>query len=154
MCLPASRRNTVLQLAHSTIGCHQAYKRTRDRIGLPFYWPLLSSECKKFCSQCAICEKTARVIVWDRTPIMAVPRAQYAFQQFYVDCGGPLFPNQNTSAYNYFIVLCDSATSFPFVYPLRSLTAKNIAEALIKTWTLTGVPGNGPPVRRFLSKLL
>ena len=83
-----------------------------------------------------------------------IPRAQYAFQQFYADCGGPLFPNQNTSAYNYFIVLCDSATSFPFAYPLRSLTAKNIAEALIKTWTLTGVPGNGPPVRRFLSKLL
>jgi len=51
-----------------------------------------------------------------------------------------LFPNQKTSAYNYFIVLCDSATSFPFAYPLRSLTAKNIADALLKTWTLTGVP--------------
>jgi len=92
LCLPASRRKTVLELAHSTIGCHQAYKRTRDRIRLSFYWPLLSSECKKFCSQCAICQKTARVTVWDRTPIMAVPRAQYAFQQFYADCGGPLFP--------------------------------------------------------------
>ena len=36
--------------------------------------------------------------------------------------------------------MCDSATSLPFAYPLRSLTVKNIAEALMKTWTLTGVP--------------
>ena len=48
LCLPALRRKTVLELAHSTIGCHQAYKRTRDRICLSFYWPLLSSECRNF----------------------------------------------------------------------------------------------------------
>ena len=61
-------------------------------------------------------------------------------QEFYVDCAGPLFPNQKTYAYNYFVVLCDSATSFPFVYPLRAITAKNIVDALIKSWSITGVP--------------
>ena len=130
----------VLELAHCTVGCHQAYRRTRDRIRLSFFWPTLMSDCKKFCRACVICQKTARVTVWDRVPITAVPRAQYAFQTFYIDCAGPLFPNEKTNAYNYFIVLCDSATSFPFAYPLRSLSAKNIADALIKTWTLTGVP--------------
>ena len=84
--------------------------------------------------------KKARVTVWDRTPIVAVPRAQYAFQEFYLDCAWQLFPNQKkTSAYNYFIVLCDSATSFPFALLLRSLSAKNITDVLIKTWTITGV---------------
>ena len=140
LCLPVSRRKAVLDLAHCTIGCHQAYRRTRDRIRLSFFWPTITADTKKFCGQCETCQKAARVTVWDRTPITAVPRAQYAFQVMYADCAGPLFPNQKTSAYNYFIVLCDSATSFPFAYPLRSLTAKNIADALIKTWTLTGVP--------------
>jgi len=140
LCLPTSRRKSVLELAHCTVGCHQAYRRTRDRIRLSFFWPTISADVRDYCSRCEVCQKTARVTVWDRTPITAVPRAQYAFQQFYVDCAGPLFPNQKTSAYNYFIVLCDSATSFPFAYPLRALTAKNIADALIKTWTLTGVP--------------
>ena len=93
-----------------------------------------------YCSSCEVCQKTSRLTIWDRTPITAVPRAQYAFQEFYVDCAGPLFPNQKTSAYQYFIVLCDSATAFPFALPLRALTAKNIADALVKTWTLTGVP--------------
>ena len=94
LCVPISRRKPIRQLAHCTVGCHQAYKRTRDRIRLSFSWPTLSSDTKKFCSQCEICQKTARVTVWDRTPIMAVPRAQYAFQEFYADCAGSLFPNQ------------------------------------------------------------
>jgi len=140
LCLPASRRKSVLELAHCMIGCHQAYKRTRDRIRLTFYWPTLSADTKAFCSRCDVCQKKARVTVRDRTPITAVPRAQYAFQEFYVDCAGPLFSNQKTSAYNYFVVLCDSATSFPFALPLHSLSAKNTAEALIKTWTITGDP--------------
>ena len=94
LCVPISCRKPILQLAHCTVGCHQAFKRTRDRIRLSFSWPTLSSDTKKFCSQCEICQKTARVTVWDRTPIMAVPRAQYALQEFYADCAGPLFPNQ------------------------------------------------------------
>ena len=140
LCLPESRRKAVLELAHCTLGCHQASRRTRDRIRLSFFWPTISKDVRKFCDSCEACQKASRITVWDRTPITAIPRAQYAFQEFFVDCAGPLFPNQKTSAYNYFIVLCDSATSFPFVYPLRALTAKNIAEALIKTWSLTGVP--------------
>ena len=140
LCLPASRRKDVMELAHCTVGCHQAYRRTRDRIKLSFYWPSLVKDVQAYCSSCEVCQKTSRLTVWDRTPITAVPRAQYAFQEFYVDCAGPLFPNQKTSAYQYFIVLCDSATAFPFALPLRALTAKNIADALVKTWTLTGVP--------------
>ena len=41
LCLPASRRKDVMELAHCTVGCHQAYRRTRDRIKLSFYWPSL-----------------------------------------------------------------------------------------------------------------
>jgi len=111
----------------------------RDRIRLTFYWPTLTSDTKTYCSRCVICYNNARVTAWDRTPIVAVPRAQYSFQEFYVDCAGPSFPKK-TSAYNDFIVLCDSATLFSFALPLRSLSANNATEALIKTWTITGVP--------------
>ena len=139
LCLPASRRKVVLDLAYCLLGCHQACRLTRDRICLSFFWPTLTKDVCDFCNACKVCQKSLRQTVWDRTPITAVPRAQYAFQEFYIDCVGPLFPNQKTSAYNYFIVLVDSATSFPFVYPLMALTTKNIADALIKTWSLTGV---------------
>ena len=138
--MPKSRHKDVLELAHCTLGCHQACRRTRDRIRLSFYWPSLSQDVRNVCDRCEVCQKASRITIGDRTPITAIPHAQYAFHEFFVDATGPIFPNQKTSAYNYFIVLCDSATSFPFVYPLRALTAKNIAECLVKTWSFTGVP--------------
>jgi hypothetical protein len=136
--LPACRRQCVLELAHSTN--HESYRRTRDRIRLSFFWPCLLKAAKQYCRECESCQKMARITVWDRVPISAVPRAQYAFQVFYADCAGPLFPNQKTNAYNYFFAMCDSATSFPFAYPLRTLTAKNICDAMLKTFSITGIP--------------
>jgi len=94
LCLPASRCSSVRKLAHCTVGCHQAYRRTRDRIRLSFYWPSSAADVKAYCSQCEACQRAARVTVWDRTPISAVPRAQYAFQQVYADSAGPIFANQ------------------------------------------------------------
>jgi len=138
LCLPECRRQCVLELAHNTN--HESYRRTRDRIRLSFFWPLLLMSVKQYCRRCEICQKMSRVTVWDRVPIHAVPRAQYAFQVFYADCAGPLFPNQKTNAYNYFFAMCDSATSFPFAYPLRSLSAKNICESMLKTFSITGIP--------------
>ena len=138
LCLPECRRQCVLELAHNTN--HESYRRTRDRIRLSFFWPLLLMSVKQYCRRCEICQKMSRVTVWDRVPIHAVPRSQYAFQVFYADCAGPLFPNQKTNAYNYFFAMCDSATSFPFAYPLRSLSAKNICESMLKTFSITGIP--------------
>ena len=41
------RRST--SLAHSTYGGHLAFKCTRDRIRLSFYWPTLSADVKLYC---------------------------------------------------------------------------------------------------------
>ena len=83
LCLPKSRHKDVLELAHCTLGCHQACRRTRDRIRLSFYWPSLSQDVRNFCDRCEVCQKASRITVWDRTPITAIPHAQYAFQEFY-----------------------------------------------------------------------
>jgi len=125
-CLPFSRRKPVIELVHCTIGCHQAFNRTRDCICLTFYWPTLTSDTKTYCSRCETCQKKDRVTVWDRMPIVAVPRAQYVFQEFYVDCTGPLFPNQKR---RHIITLSCSVIQLPrvrshyhyAVYPQRTL---------------------------------
>jgi len=94
LCLHAPHRRAVIELAHCTLGCHQAFRCTRDRIRLSFYWPTLTKDVRNFCQACEVCQKSSRQTVWDQTPITAVARAQYTFQEFYVDCGGPLFPNE------------------------------------------------------------
>jgi len=37
-------------------------------------------------------------------------------------------------------VLCDSETRWPAAYPLKSLTAKNVCEAMLQLFVITGVP--------------
>jgi len=61
------------------------------------------------------------------------------FSHWFMDCLCPLFLNQKVQ-YNYCLVLCDSASRWPAAYPLHSLTAKSVCEALLKQFAITGVP--------------
>jgi len=64
--------------------------------------------------------------VYDRTPIMPIPRDEVPFDCLVMDCLGPLMPSQKVEL-NYALVLCDSNTRYPFAFPLRSLSAKMCA---------------------------
>ena len=138
LCLPKSRRTQVLELGHDTFGGHLAEKRTRERIRLSFTWPTLTSDCKRYCQTCMACQKRARKTFRDRIPIQPIPRSEAPFSHWWMDCLGPIF-NHKTE-YNYCLVLCDSATRWPAAYPLRSLSAKHVCEALLQLWMVTGLP--------------
>ena len=51
--------------------------------------------------------------------------------------------------------MCDSATRWPAAYPLKSLTAKNVCEAMLQQWMITGVPAyvSSDNASNFTSKL-
>ena len=138
LCLPQGRRNQVLELAHSTFGGHLAYKRTSDRIRLSFYWPTLAVDVKRHCSVCSECQRKARMTWRDRVPITPVPRADTPFSHCFMDCMGPMFNHK--VEYNYCLVVCDSATRWPAAFPLKSLSAKCMCEALVQLWSFTGLP--------------
>ena len=139
LCLPKCRRSRVITLAHEVYGSHLGTSKTKDRIRLSFYWPTLISDCKKHCKTCEDCQKRSRITVRDRVPISPIPRSEEIFSHWFMDCLGPLFPNQKVQ-YNYCLVLCDSASRWPAAYPLHSLTAKSVCEALLKQFAITGVP--------------
>ena len=136
LCLPKSRRLTVLRLAHDTAGGHLAARKTRDRIRFTFYWPSLMRDVRKYIQECEICQKRARITSRDRVPITPIPRAERAFAHWFMDCAGPLF-NQKVD-FNYALILVDSATRWPAAYALRSLTAKNVCDAILQLWQFTG----------------
>jgi Integrase core domain len=71
-------------------------------------------------------------------PITPIPRDQINFNHWFCDILGPLFPNQRVD-YNYCFVCCDSNTRFPFCFPLREVTAKNVCDCLLKLWMTFGV---------------
>ena len=96
LCLPKSRRGQVLELAHDTFGGHLGEKRTRERILLSFTWPSLTSNCKRYCQTCTVCQKRARRTYRNRVPITPIPRAEAPFTHWFVDCLGPIL-NQKQS---------------------------------------------------------
>jgi len=56
-----------------------------------------------------------------------------------MDCLGPIFPNQKVK-FNYCLVLIDRVSRFPMAYALTSLSAKNVCNALIQMFQVTGIP--------------
>ena len=139
LCLPATRRAQAIKLAHETFGGHLAAKKTKARLKLSFTWPTISIDVQRACEMCAVCQKRRRVTVYDRTPISPIPRDDTVFQCWVMDCLGPLFPNQKVT-YNYCLVLCDSCSRYPVAFPLRSLTAKSVCNALLQLFQTTGIP--------------
>ena len=137
--VPQNRRAEILDLAHSRVGCHMGVRRTKERIAMTFTWPTLINDVIKFCRECEVCQKRARVTFRDRVPIEGgVVSMEPVFSHFYVDCLGPIFPYK--TAYNYAIVFLDKTSRFPHAVPLRSLTAKNCCEAMLSLFQFTGMP--------------
>ena len=139
LCLPVTRRALAIKLAHETYGGHLAAKKTKARLKLSFTWPTIAIDVQRACEVCKACQHRRRVTVYDRVPISPIPRDDTVFQCWVMDCLGPLFPNQKV-AYNYCLVLCDSCSRYPVAFPLRSLTAKSVCNALLQLFQTAGIP--------------
>ena len=137
LCVPRCRRGDVLRLAHES--AHWAARKTRERILISgLTWPTLTSEVKQYVGTCDVCQKRARITYLDRVPIAAIPRDTEVFRHWFMDCAGPFLPSQKVP-FNYVLILIDSASRYPFAYPLRSLTARSVCDALLNMFAVTGV---------------
>jgi len=115
-----------------------AVAKTRDRIRVSgMTWPTLMADCETFTRSCKTCQLRSRVTCFDRVNIKAIERADEVYSHWFMDCFGPLFPNQRAE-FNYAIVLIDSYSRWPVAYPLRSLTAKHVCDAVIQLFMQTG----------------
>jgi len=78
------------------------------------------------------CKLKARVNYRDRVPIKPIPRAVRVFDHWFIDCAGPFFTTEGQKIkYNYIFIAIDSFSRFPVRYAMRSLTAKNVCDALL-----------------------
>ena len=136
--IPTSRREAVIRMAHAD--SHFSARRTKERIitsGL--FWENIMRDCVKYTAECEQCQLRARNTVFDRVPIKPMVYDTQVFHTMYMDCYGPIQPNVKLK-YNYALIVVDSCSRYQFSYPLRSLTAKNVCDALVKMFEITGVP--------------
>jgi Integrase core domain/Integrase zinc binding domain len=136
--IPKPRREAIIRMAHAD--SHFSARRTKERVitsGL--FWENMMRDCVLYSNECQQCQLRARKTVFDRVPIKPTVYDDQVFHTMFMDCYGPIQPNVKLK-FNYALIVVDSCSRYPFSYPLRSLHAKNVCDALVKMFEITGVP--------------
>ena len=138
--VPQQFRKTVMKLAHESIMAgHLAVKRTIQKVLTEFYWPGISSDIKRFCQSCDICQRTVPKGKIIRAPLGKMPRIDVPFKRVATDLIGPLKP-VTYSKNRFILTVVDYATRYPEAVPLASIDTETVAEALVSIFSRVGVP--------------
>ena len=138
--VPTVYRREVLELAHDLpMSGHLGVRKTYNRVLQHFFWPGLKRDVAKWCRECHTCQlggKPNQNI--PQAPLHPIPVFDEPFSHIIIDCVGPL---PKTKSQNEFLltIMC-SSTRFPEAIPLRSIKTNAILKALIKFFTIFGLP--------------
>ena len=138
--VPTVHRREVLELAHDLpMSGHLGVRKTYNRVLQHFYWPGLKRDVSKWCKECHTCQlggKPNQNI--PQAPLHPIPAFDEPFSHIIIDCVGPL--PKTKSQNEYLLTIMCSSTRFPEAIPLRSIKTNTILKALIKFFTLFGLP--------------
>ncbi|XP_029928572.1 uncharacterized protein LOC115374014 [Myripristis murdjan] len=136
--VPRVLREQVLKLGHSIPWAgHLGFRKTYERIASRFYWAGVHREVQDYCQSCSVCQLSGGKNV-PKFPLQPLPIIDVPFSRIAMDIVGPL---ERTQAGNRFIlVVCDYSTRYPEAFPLRDVTAKQIAYALLQLFSRVGIP--------------
>ena len=138
--LPKSYRNGVLSIAHETpLAGHLGVSKTYNKILNYFFWPLIKTDVSNFCRSCHTCQMVGKPNQKiPRAPLHPIPAFEEPFSRVIIDCVGPL--PKTKSGNEFLLTIMCASTRFPEAIPLRNIKAKTIVRALIKFFTLVGLP--------------
>ncbi|KAJ8018540.1 hypothetical protein HOLleu_43415 [Holothuria leucospilota] len=130
----------ILKIAHEQpMSGHLGVRKTVDRIMRHFFWPGLHSDVSKFCKSCETCQLVGKPNQGvPKAPLIPIPACGVPFDRVIIDCVGPL--PKTRSGNMYLFTIMDVATRYPEAIPLRKITSKAVAEALVKFFTKVGLP--------------
>ncbi len=100
-------------------------------------WPNISSEIDVYCKSCVVCQKSNKQ-GQSRVPMVERPVVTEPYESVAMDIVGPL--PLAKGKYQYLLTTMCLATRWPDVVPLKSITAKSVADALITVFGRTGLP--------------
>ena len=138
--LPTVHRREVLELAHDLpVSGHLGVRKTYNRVLQHFFGSGLKRDVAKWCKECHTCQlggKPNQNI--PQAPLHPIPAFDEPFSHIIIDCVGPL--PKTKSQNEYLLTIMCSSTRFPEAIPLRSIKTNTILKALIKIFTLFGLP--------------
>ncbi len=138
--VPEAYRSDILYLAHDhCLSGHLGIRKTLDRVLRHFFWPGVRSDVAQYCRSCHVCQiigKPNQSI--PVAPLHPIPAIGEPFEQILIDCVGPL--PRTKSGNQYLLTIMCAATRFPEAVPLRKVTAPAISRALVRFFTVFGLP--------------
>ncbi|KAJ8045955.1 hypothetical protein HOLleu_09080 [Holothuria leucospilota] len=138
--VPRTYRREILSIAHEMpFAGHLGVNKTYHRILNHFYWPKLKSDVAKFCKTCHSCQMVGKPNQnIPAAPLKPVPAFEEPFSRVIIDCVGPL--PKSRAGHQYILTIMCASTRFPEAIPLRNIKARTVLQALLKFFTLFGLP--------------
>ena len=138
--VPSSYRPHILSLAHdSLMSGHLGINKSYHKILEHFFWPHLRKDVVEYCRSCHTCQMVGKPNqTLPKAPLQPIPAFEEPFSRVIVDCVGPL--PKTKSGNQYMLTIMCASTRFPEAIPLKNIKAKTIVKALIKFFTLVGLP--------------
>jgi len=138
--VPTKLRTGLMALAHESIlGGHMAAKKTLNRVWLQFYWPGITSDIRRYCASCDVCQRMTPKGKTPKAPLEKMPLIDEPFKRVAVDIVGPIIPAADSGA-RFILTMVDYATRYPEAKALKRIDSISVAEALNEFWSRVGIP--------------
>ena len=134
--VPKDFRETVLTLSHER-GGHLCSDKVLKMVSKHFIWPGMSRDVLEHCRACSICQVKSKHVP-RKAPVVDRPLLSEPFESVAVDIVGPL--PKGKGGCRYLLTYICLATRWPEAVPLRSVTAKSVADGLWEIFSRTGIP--------------
>ncbi len=108
---------------------HLGEAKTRERLMARFFWPGIHENVRWWCAACRECQ-LVNPPATAKAPLHSLPLMEVPFERIGMDLIGPL--GRSAWGYRFALVLVDYAMQYPEAVPLRSISAKSVAEALFR----------------------
>ena len=136
MALPEKFRARVLDLAHERSG-HLGARKVKALIKQRFVWPGVGQDVVDHCRSCVVCQRCSKAPA-RKVPLIEREVLTEPFEELAFDIVGPL-PKGKGGCRFLLTAIC-MASKWPEAIPLRTITAKAVAQGMVEVFSRTGIP--------------
>ncbi|XP_076660118.1 uncharacterized protein LOC143363405 [Halictus rubicundus] len=134
--VPSCLQTEIIRNTHEN--GHFGIKKMKETIETEYYIPRLENKLKNFISCCIPCIISDKKAGKKEGELMPLPKGDKPLNTYHVDHVGPM--SATTKAYRYIFVVIDSFSKFIWLYPTKSVNAKEVINKLSGQQKVFGNP--------------